>query len=63
MSTIRARLVRLEQRSQPDLAPVHFTIVTSDDEGGPGRDDEGRPARRFTIRLDRPGSDEEAADA
>jgi hypothetical protein len=42
---------------------VHFTIVTSDDEGGPGRDDEGRPARRTTIRLDRPGSDEEAADA
>ena len=62
MSSMRARLARLEQRSQPNPAPVGFVLVTSDDEGGPGPD-ESRPVHRFTIRLDRPGSDEDAPDA
>jgi hypothetical protein len=57
------RLARLEQRSRPDPAPVRVVVVTSDnEEGGPGPD-EGRPVRQFTIRLDRPSSDEEEADA
>ena len=63
MSTIRARLVRLEQRSQPDPARVHFTIVTSDDEGEPDIDDQGRSVVRFTIRIDRANGDDEAGDA
>ena len=62
MSTIRARLARLEQRSQPGPAPVYFTIATPDDEGGPGPD-EGRPALRFTIRIDRANGDDEATNA
>ena len=63
MSTIRARLARLEQRSQPDPARAHFTIVTSDDEGGPDTDDQGRPVVRFTIRIDRANGDAEVGDA
>jgi hypothetical protein len=56
---MKARLARLEQRSQPDLAPVRFTIRTDedDDEDAPGTDDAGWTVRRFTIRLDRPGGE------
>jgi hypothetical protein len=62
---MKARLDRLEQRSQPDPAPVRFTIRTGedDDEDAPGTDDEAWTVRRFTIRLDRPNVDEEPADA
>ena len=64
--TLSKRLARLEQRSRPDPAPVRFIVVTSDDqEGGPASGDErgaAGPARWFTIRIDRPGADEEAAD-
>ena len=65
MSTMKARLDRLEQRSRPDPVPVRFTIRTGedDDEDAPGTDDEGWTVRRFTIRLDRPNVDEEPADA
>ena len=65
MSTMKARLNRLEQRSRPDPAPVRFTIRTGedDDEEAPGADDEGWTVRRFTIRLDHPNVDEESADA
>jgi hypothetical protein len=43
MSTMKARLDRLDQRSRPDPAPVRFTIHTGedDDEDAPGTDDEG----------------------
>ena len=61
---MKARLDRLEQRSRPDPAPVHFTICTGeDDEDVPGTDGEGWIVRRFTIRLDRPDVGEERADA
>ena len=64
MSTMKARLHRLEQRSRPDPAPVRFIIRTGeDDEDAPGTDDEGWTVRRFTIRLDRPNVDQEPADA
>jgi hypothetical protein len=66
MSTMKARLHRLEQRSRPDPAPVRFTIRTGeDDEDVPGTDGEGWTVRRFTIHLDRPGGDlaEEDPDA
>ena len=65
MSTMKARLDRLEQRRRPDPAPVRFTICTGedDDENALGIDDEGCAVRRFTIRLDRPNIDEEPADA
>jgi hypothetical protein len=65
MSTMKARLHRLEQRSRPDPAPVRFTIRTGedDDEDAPGTDDDDWTVRRFTIRLDRPNVDEEPADA
>ncbi len=65
MSTMKARLNRLEQRSRPDPAPVRFIIRTGedDDEDAPATDDEGWTVRRFTIRLDRPTVNEDPADA
>ena len=59
MSTMKARLERPEQRRRPDPAPVRFTIHTGEDdeEDAPVTDAAGWIVRRFTIRLDRPGSE------
>jgi hypothetical protein len=57
-----ARLARLEQRNRPE-PPVRFILLTGDDEGAPDPDDEGASVVWFTIRLDRPGRDEEEPDA
>ena len=62
LATMTARLARLEQRNRPE-PPIRFILLTGDDEGAPDPDDEGAPVVWFTIRLDRPGRDEEEPDA